>query len=299
MAKENIKHWKIGDVEVARIVEVNAFEDNMWMLLEGATEEFVQEYKWMVPHFATPSGKMIISFQCFVLRSKGRTVMIDTCIGADRKREFDVFCNLKTTFLEDLDVAGFPAKSVTDVICTHLHFDHVGWNTHLVNGKWVPTFPTARYYFCKNEYDHWLHLKATGGYHSFEHLEDAIDPILEAGLAEFIGSDFRLNDEISLFPTPGHTPGHCSVLIESRGQKAVITGDMMHHPIQLADPTRPGRFDMDKEAGGRTRKAFIDRFADKDVLIIGSHFNEPTSGWIVRDPEPSTPTAPRGWKLKI
>jgi glyoxylase-like metal-dependent hydrolase (beta-lactamase superfamily II) len=175
----------------------------------------------------------------------------------------------------------------------------VGWNTHLVNGKWVPTFPTARYYFGKNEYDHWLHLKATGGYHSFEHLEDAIDPILEAGLAEFIGPQFKLNDEISLFPTPGHTPGHCSVLIESRGQKAVITGDMMHHPIQLADPTRPGRFDMDKEAGGRTRKEFIDRFADKDVLIIGSHFNEPTSGWIVRDPEPSTPTAPRGWKLKI
>ena len=299
MAKENIKHWKIGDVEVARIVEVNAFEDNMWMLLDGATEEFVQQYQWMVPHFATPSGKMIISFQCFVLRSKGRTVMIDTCIGADRKREFDVFCNLKTTFLEDLDAAGFPAKSVTDVICTHLHFDHVGWNTHLVNGKWVPTFPTARYYFGKNEYDHWLHLKKTGGYHSFEHLEDSIDPILEAGLAEFIGSDFRLTEEVSLFPTPGHTPGHCSVLIESRGKKAVITGDMMHHPIQLADPTRPGRFDMDKEAGGRTRQEFVDRFGDKDVLIIGSHFNEPTSGWIVRDPESATPTAPRGWKLKI
>lgn len=300
MAKENIKHWKIGDVEVARIVEVNAFEDNMWMLLDGATEEFVQQYKWMVPHFATPSGKMIISFQCFVLRSKGRTVMIDTCIGADRKREFDVFCNLKTTFLEDLEAAGFPAKSVTDVICTHLHFDHVGWNTQLVDGKWVPTFPTARYYFGKKEYDHWLHLRETGGYHSFEHLEDAVNPIIEANLATFVDPEnFRLTEEVSLFPTPGHTPGHCSVLIESQGKKAVITGDMMHHPIQLTDPTRPGRFDMDKEQGGRTRKAFIDRFADRDVLIIGSHFNEPTSGWIVRDPEPTTATAPRGWKLKI
>ena len=300
MAKENIKHWKIGDVEVARIVEVNAFEDNMWMLLDGATEEFVQQYQWMVPHFATPSGKMIISFQCFVLRSKGRTVMIDTCIGADRKREFDVFCNLKTTFLEDLDAAGFPAKSVTDVICTHLHFDHVGWNTQLVNGKWVPTFPTARYYFGKKEYDHWLHLRETGGYHSFEHLEDAVNPIIEANLATFVDPEnFRLTEEISLFPTPGHTPGHCSVLIESQGKKAVITGDMMHHPIQLTDPTRHGRFDMDKEAGGRTRQEFVNRFGDTDVLIIGSHFNEPTSGWIVRDTETSTPTAPRGWKLKI
>jgi len=299
MAKENIKHWKIGDVEVARIVEVNAFEDNMWMLLEGATEEFVQQYKWMVPHFATPEGKMIISFQCFVLRSRGQTVMIDTCIGADRKREFDVFCNMQTTFLDDLTDAGFPAESVTDVLCTHLHFDHVGWNTKLVNGKWVPTFPKANYYFGKKEYDHWVHLKETGGYHSFEHLEDAIDPVIEAGLVRFIGPDFRITDEVSLFPTPGHTPGHMSVLIESRGQKAVITGDMMHHPIQLADPGRHARFDMNKDEGGQTRVAFVNRFADSDTLIIGSHFNEPTSGWIVRDDEAATPGAPRGWKLKL
>src|SRR5688572_32799573 len=105
MAKENVKHWKIGDVEVARLVEVNAFEDNMWMLLEGATEEFVQQYKWLVPHFATPAGKMIISSQCFVLRSQGKTVMIDTCIGADRKREIDQLRNLHTTLLQHLEYA--------------------------------------------------------------------------------------------------------------------------------------------------------------------------------------------------
>jgi len=303
MAKENIKHWKIGDVEVARIVEVNAFEDNMWMLLDGATEEFVQQYKWLVPHFATPEGKMIISFQCFVLRSKGRTVMIDTCIGADRKREFDVFCNIQTTFLQDLEAAGFPDHTVTDVLCTHLHFDHVGWNTKLVNGKWVPTFPKARYYFGKQEFDHWVHLRNTGGYHDIEHLHDSIDPVIEAGLVEFVPPDFRITDEVSLFPTPGHTPGHMSVLIESRGKKAVITGDMMHHPIQLADPMRAGRFDMDKDAGGRTRQAFVDRFGNQDVLIIGSHFSEPTSGWIVRDDEPVAADGPgavaRAWKLKI
>src|SRR5215468_3789021 len=221
MSAEHIRHWRIDDVELARIVEVNAFEDNIAMLLKDETAEFVKQHLWLQPHFATPEGLMKISFQAFVLRSRGRTVMIDTCIGADRKREYDVFCNLKTSFLEDLEVAGFPAKSVTDVICTHLHFDHVGWNTRLVNGKWVPTFPTARYYFGKKEYDHWLHLKETGGYHDFEHLHDSVDPILEAGLAEFIGPEFRLTDEVSLFPTPGHTPGHVSVMIESRGKKAV------------------------------------------------------------------------------
>src|SRR5690349_21401356 len=290
MAKENIKHWKIGDVEVARIVEVNAFEDNMWMLLDGATEEFVQQYKWMVPHFATPSGKMIISFQCFVLRSKGRTVMIDTCIGADRKREYDVFCNLKTTFLQDLEAAGYPASSIHTVMCTHLHFDHVGWNTHLLNGKWVPTFPQARYLFGRKEYDHWVHMRNTGGYHDFEHMHDSIDPVIEAGLVDFIGPEHKITDEVTLFPTPGHTPGHVSVMIRSRGAEAVITGDMLHHPIQFIDPQRPGNFDMDKEQGGRTRQAFVDRFADTKTLIIGSHFAEPTSGWIVRDG--------KTWKLR-
>ena len=108
MAAEHIRHWKIGDVEVARIVEVNAWEDDISMLLPDGKAEYVQKFPWLVPHFATPAGKMLISFQCFVLRSRGKSVMIDTCIGSDRKREYDVFCNLHTTFLEDLTAAGFP-----------------------------------------------------------------------------------------------------------------------------------------------------------------------------------------------
>ena len=291
MAKEHIKHWKIGDVEVARIVEINAFEDNMWMLLKDCTAEEVQQHKWLVPHFCTPAGMMLISFQCFVLRSRGKSVMIDTCIGSDRKREYDVFCNLHTTFLEDLTAAGFPPERIDSVLCTHLHFDHVGWNTKLVNGKWVPTFPQARYLFGKKEFDHWMHLKATGGYHDFEHLHDSIDPILEAGLADFIGPNHQVTDEVSLFPTPGHTPGHVSVLIKSGGQEAIITGDMMHHPIQLIEPERHANFDMDKAQGARTRREFVDRVADKSILVIGSHFTDPTSGWVVRDGQ--------SWKLKI
>jgi glyoxylase-like metal-dependent hydrolase (beta-lactamase superfamily II) len=291
MAKEHIKHWQIGNVEVARIVEINAFEDNMWMLLKDCTAEEVRQHKWLVPHFCTPAGMMLISFQCFVLRSRGKSVMIDTCIGSDRKREYDVFCNLHTTFLEDLTAAGFPPEKIDTVLCTHLHFDHVGWNTKLVNGQWVPTFPQARYLFGKQEFDHWMHLKATGGYHDFEHLHDSIDPILAAGLADFIGPGHQVTDEVSLFPTPGHTPGHVSVLIRSGGQEAIITGDMMHHPIQLIEPERQANFDMDKAQGARTRREFVDRVADQNVLVIGSHFTDPTSGWVVRDGT--------SWKLKI
>jgi glyoxylase-like metal-dependent hydrolase (beta-lactamase superfamily II) len=291
MTVENIRHWRIGDVEVARIVEVNAFADNISMLLKDESAEFVKQHRWLQPHFATPEGLMIISFQAFVLRSRGKNVMIDTCIGADRKREYDVFCNLKTTFLEDLAVAGFPADSIHAVLCTHLHFDHVGWNTRLVNGRWVPTFPQARYLFGKQEFEHWSHLRKTGGYHDIQHLHDAIDPVVEAGLVDYITPDFEVTDEVSLFPTPGHTPGHVSVLIRSRGEEAVITGDLMHHPIQLVDPMRHGNFDMDKPQGALTRQAFVERFGNSKAMVIGSHFSDPTAGWIVRDGS--------GWKLKV
>jgi glyoxylase-like metal-dependent hydrolase (beta-lactamase superfamily II) len=291
MAVEHIKHWRVGDVEIARIVEVNGWEDDITMLLPDATPEYVQQFGWLQPHFATPAGKMIISFQCFVLRSKGRSVMIDTCIGADRQREFDVFTNMQTTFLEDLAAAGFPHESITDVLCTHLHFDHVGWNTRKVNGKWVPTFPKARYFFGREEWAHWQHLRATGGYHHMEHLTDAIDPVIEAGLVEFIDPDFQLTDEVSLIPTPGHTPGHVSVLIRSRGASAVITGDLMHNPIQIAVPAVPARFDMDQAAGARTRSAFVERFNNSGTLVIGSHFADPSAGHIVPDGT--------AWKLKV
>ena len=291
MAAEHIRHWRVGDVEIARIVEVYGFEDDISMLLPDATPQYLQQFGWLVPHFATPDGRMIISFQCFVLRSKGRTAMIDTCIGNDRKREFDVFCNMQNTFLEDLRTAGFPAEQVTDVLCTHLHFDHVGWNTRLVDGKWVPTFPQARYLFGRREWQHWTHLRETGGYHHMDHLQDSIDPILAAGLEEFIDADFRLTDEISLIATPGHTPGHVSVLIESRGERAVITGDLMHSPVQIAIPATEALFDMDKPLAARTRHDFVRRFSDTGTLVIGTHFPEPTAGLIVADGT--------AWKLKV
>jgi glyoxylase-like metal-dependent hydrolase (beta-lactamase superfamily II) len=291
MAAEHIRHWRVGDVEIARIVEVYGFEDDIAMLLPEATPQYVQQFGWLVPHFATAEGRMIISFQCFVLRSKGRTVMIDTCIGNDRKREFEVFCNMQNTFLEDLGTAGFPANQVTDVLCTHLHFDHVGWNTRLIEGKWVPTFPQARYLFGRREWQHWKNLRDTNGYHHMDHLHDSIDPILAAGLEEFIDPDFRLTQEISLIATPGHTPGHVSVLIDSRGEQAVITGDLMHNPIQIAIPATEARFDMDKPQAARTRCDFVQRFCNSGTLVIGSHFAEPTAGRIVSDG--------KAWKLEV
>jgi glyoxylase-like metal-dependent hydrolase (beta-lactamase superfamily II) len=218
-----------------------------------------------------------------VVKAGDRRIMIDTCIGADRERQFPVFTKMRTTFMQDLASLGIAPEDVDTVLCTHLHFDHVGWNTHLVDGRWVPTFPKARYLFSRKEYDHWQMLRETGGYHGINHLSDAVDPVIEAGLVDFIPHDHAITEEIRLFPTPGHTPGHVSVHITSQGQEAVITGDMMHHPIQVAMPEHPATFDMDKPAGARTRVEFIKRFQEKPVLVIGSHFADPGAGYIVRN----------------
>ncbi len=283
MAIEHLHTWKIGDVEITRIVEVNGWEDDIAMLWPDAVPADVQKYPWLKPHWATEDGKMIISFQCFVMRTPDHCIMLDTCIGADRQREFDIFTNMQTSFLDDLAHAGFKPEDIDIVLCTHLHFDHVGWNTRLVDGKWVPTFPNARYLFGNSEFEYWKMLEETKGYHDLNHMYDAVMPVVEAGLVDLIGPDHRPCPEITLMPTPGHTPGHVSIVIESKGKKAIITGDLMHCPIQLAEPERIVRFDMNQEQGAKTRQEFVDRLSNQDVLVLGSHFADPTAGYVISD----------------
>ncbi|HEX3838282.1 MAG TPA: MBL fold metallo-hydrolase [Steroidobacteraceae bacterium] len=290
MAIEHMKTWKVGQVEITRLVEVWKWEDDIWMVLEDSKPPIVHTQPWLIPDHATPAGRMFINFQAFFVRAGNRRIMIDTCIGADRERQFPVFTKMRTTFMQDLASLGIAPTDIDTVLCTHLHFDHVGWNTHLVDGRWVPTFPQARYLFSRQEYDHWLMLRDTGGYHGINHLSDAVDPVIEAGLVDFIPHDYALSEEIRLLPTPGHTPGHVSVYINSQGQEAVITGDMMHHPIQVAMPEHLATFDMDKPAAAKTRVEFVNRFQEKPVLVIGSHFADPGAGYIVRNGA--------GWKLK-
>ena len=282
MAIEHMKTWRVGRVEITRIVEVWKWEDDIGMALEGGTPSMVLAQPWLLPHHVTPEGRMFINFQAFVLKIGKRRIMIDTCVGADREREFEVFTRMRTTFLEDLASIGIAPGDVDTVLCTHLHFDHVGWNTRLVDGRWVPTFPNARDLFSRKEYDHWVMLRETGGYHGVNHLADSVDPVVAAGLVDFITHEHRISDEIRLLPTPGHTPDHVSVLINSGDEQAVITGDVMHHPIQVAMPGHPATFDMDKTAGAKTRVDFVTRFQEKPVLVIGSHFADPGAGYIVR-----------------
>jgi glyoxylase-like metal-dependent hydrolase (beta-lactamase superfamily II) len=274
--------WTVGDVTVTRIVESVAPVPPNGLLPTSTPEGIERNRSWLYPHFLDDDGNLVLSIHALCVESQGRKIVVDTCIGNDRVVPGYEYLQVDTPFLQNLVDVGFPREEVDFVICTHLHFDHVGWNTHLVNGRWVPTFPNARYLFSRKEFDHWQMLRDTGGYHGINHLKDSIDPVVEAGLVDFISNDRELSEEIRLLPTPGHTPDHVSVYVKSRGEEAVITGDLMHHPIQLAMPGRAATFDMDKPMGARTRVAFVERYRQQPVLVIGSHFADPGAGYIVR-----------------
>lgn len=288
MAVEDIQSWKIGDVEVYSIVEIAHHSDPIAFLLEGGTPELMKQYDWLFPHYATPEGDMIISFQAFLVKTPEHTIMVDTCIGNEKRRRYGIHDQLQSSFIEDLASLGVTPDMVDIVLCTHLHFDHVGWNTRRVDGKWVPTFPNATYLFGREEWEELSKMPLDGGVDA-EHIVDSIQPIFDADLAEFVESRHQVCAELFLEPTPGHTVGHVSVNIESKGDKGVITGDLMHHPIQFAEPEMLSNFCLDKPLAAKTRKDFIDRHEQRQSLIIGSHFPKPTAGRISK--------ADRNWRF--
>ncbi len=282
MAVEHMRSWQIGDVTVTRIVELWNFTDHINMTISDAEPEEVIAMRWLHPHYATPDGQQVMNFQGFVVQSPTMNVMLDTCIGNGRDRAYDVFANMNTSFVQDIGTLGLRPEDIDVVLCTHLHFDHVGWNTYWDGQQWAPTFPNARYLFGKTEYDAWQDMRTheEHGLHDVRHLLDSIDPIVDRGLADFIEPNHRLSDELWVEPSHGHSPGHIHLCIESKGERGVITGDLMHHPIQTAMPHRPARFDMDVARGQKTRVDFVEKYKDSGVLVIGAHFADPTAGWI-------------------
>ncbi len=269
--------WQIGDVRVTRVLEQQASLPPENLMANVDVARLAEHSRWLEPHFMDPDGQIVLSIHALVVESAGRTIVVDTCMGNDRPLPMDLG-TLQTAFLEDLERV-VPRERVDAVLCTHLHFDHVGWNTMLVDDEWVPTFPNARYLFGRTEFEHW-----TSGIEDENVVLDyAVTPIVEAGLHELVESDHRLTPEVRLESTPGHTPGHVSVRIESGGSEAVITGDMVHHPVQLAEPHWGSHPDFEPERAVETRRSFVSRYGDRPVLVIGTHFSGPSAGRIVRE----------------
>ena len=223
---------------------------------------------------------MRLSVHALIVESQGRRIMVDTCVGNDKERKVEDWHQRQGPFLEDMASAGFARESIDVVLCTHLHVDHVGWNTMLVEGRWQPTFPNARYLFARKEWDYWESQDEDDFGPVFE---DSVRPVMDAGLADLVEMDHRITDEVWLEPTPGHTPGHVSVRISSQGEDAVITGDMTHHPVQLVHPDWAASVDFDQLQSTATRREFYAKYGDRPVLVIGTHFATPTAGHIVTD----------------
>ncbi|MYE80271.1 MAG: MBL fold metallo-hydrolase [Gammaproteobacteria bacterium] len=270
-----VKRWEIGGVAVSRIVEMEIAGGTRF-ILPDATRDACLEYPWMQPHFMDGKGNLIMSIHALVVDTGQRRILVDTCVGNDKERAIPGWNMLQTAFLDDLVEAGYSRESIDTVLCTHLHVDHVGWNTMLVDDAWVPTFPNARYLIGAREWAYWDASEDDGGYGPV--LSDSVRPIVESGLADFVEMDHHLCAEVWLEPTPGHTPGHVSVRIASQGEEALITGDCIHHPVQMTRVDWCSSADYDPEQGRRTRETLLGKYADRDILVIGTHFATPTAG---------------------
>jgi glyoxylase-like metal-dependent hydrolase (beta-lactamase superfamily II) len=277
--EDDMQRWKIGAITITRVIEREMVSSARW-LLPDASRENLQRVGWLQPHFCNAEGRVIMSVHSFIVESAGTRVLVDTCIGNDKRRSIPDWNMQQGPFLQQLSEAGHPASVIDRVLCTHLHVDHVGWNTRLQDGKWVPTFPNARYLFARSEYAHWEHTQDES---SREVMQDSVQPVVDAGLVDLVDSDQVIAEGVHLEPTPGHTPGHVCVHIESQGEHAVITGDLMHHPVQCAHPEWRSSADHDPALAQRTRRKFLADCAGTPTLVLGTHFATPTAGRIVRD----------------
>ncbi|HYW92861.1 MAG TPA: MBL fold metallo-hydrolase [Gammaproteobacteria bacterium] len=275
-----MQSWQIGDVRVTKVVEMEVAGGSEFILPQ-ATPEAVREMQWMWPHFMDERGRLIMSVHALVIETPGRRIVVDTCIGNDKPRRIPGWNMLQKPFLRDLEQAGYPPPSIDAVLCTHLHVDHVGWNTVWTGERWVPTFPSARYLMASSEFEYWRRQEQDEEQRTV--FADSVAPVFDAGLVDLVETDHVLCDEVGLLPTPGHTPAHCSVLIRSRGERALITGDFAHHPCQMARLDWSSTADYDPDAAIRTRREVFERFSDTPTLIIGTHFAGATAGHLVRD----------------
>lgn len=273
---------KIGDIEIISIIELEAGEV-IQSIIHGATTENIQKIDWLVPYWADKGGKLNAVVQSFLVKTPDKNILVDTCNGNDKQRPtMPEWSNLQIDFLQKLSDYGVNERQIDIVVCTHMHLDHVGWNTRLVDGKWIPTFPNAKYLFAKKEYEYWFSDPAREVDDDKFAFNDSVRPIFESGLAILVEENYRIDDNIRLVPTPGHTPCHVSVEIKSQDQKAIISGDFLHHPCQIPNSDWYTDADTDSEKATLTRKKMLKKLVNTDTILVGSHFAKPAWGKIRR-----------------
>jgi len=267
---------RIGTIEIWRILEsVDAFMDPM-KFFPNMGEDGLTLMQSLAPRQLCPdTGLILLPIQGFLIKTPQHTILVDACVGNDKTCAYFENWHKRSDgrFMAGLISAGVTPADIDFVLCTHLHIDHVGWNTRLENGQWVPTFPNARYIMPAADNAHF------SADPNVVYTESVL-PVIAAGQAEFVSSDHMLGDFVSLIPTPGHTPGHVSVRIADSGHVAVITGDVMHSPIQCHHPEWSFLHDHDSKQAARTRRSFLASTCDAGHMVIGSHFPLPSLGTV-------------------
>ncbi|MEU8523781.1 MBL fold metallo-hydrolase [Streptomyces sp. NPDC048577] len=274
--------WSVGDAVVHRIDELVLPPETGPWLIPKATPDLVAQVPWLAPDFADSRGTLHLAVHSFAVETGGLRVLVDTGVGNGKSRANPAWDNLDTPYLDHLTSAGFAPESVDIVILTHLHTDHVGWNTRLSDGgRWEPTFPHARYLVSRAEADHWSGAELDESRRRM--LSDSVDPVRDSGQLELVdvpAEGVDVAPGLRLLPTPGHTPGQVAVHLHSAGHSAVITGDCIHHPVQMAHADLCSSVDVDPEQASRTRRSLLARLAGTDTLLLGSHFAPPTAGFV-------------------
>jgi glyoxylase-like metal-dependent hydrolase (beta-lactamase superfamily II) len=275
--------FTVGDLTIHRVIEQETTFLPALEMFPALTPELLAENRsWLRQAKALDDADaLILCFQSYVVKTPHHTILIDSCIGNDKPRPHRPKWHMKTddTYLRALAAAGVSVADIDIVMCTHLHVDHVGWNTRLDNGRWVPTFPNARYVFAKTEYDYWTAQNAKSELPVFA---DSVLPVVEANKADIVANDFSIGDHARVLPTPGHTPGHIAIAFGKTRDDAVFIGDAMHSPLQTHHPALSPKFDVDPELAAKTRRNLLERLCDTDTLCCTAHFPSPSAGRIKR-----------------
>lgn len=292
---ETTQRWTIGDARITSVVEAQTDGIPPGFFLPDAGEATVQRHAWLLPHFADAEGRIGLRVQAFVVEVAGRLIVVDPCVGNGKVREQPFWNEQSWPFMARFEAAGFDRADVEMVVHTHLHADHIGWDTHLLDGRWVPTFARARHIYVGAELDAQA---ADDGIDARRIRDDSIAPIFEAGLADVVEAHADLGSGLRLAPTPGHTAGHASLWLTAgeHGPTALLTGDIIHHPVQCAEPALSFVSDGDRELARATREATLAAAVDAGALVLGTHFPTLPGGRLAADgpawrfvPEPGTP----------
>jgi glyoxylase-like metal-dependent hydrolase (beta-lactamase superfamily II) len=278
--------WSIGDITVARVEQsLEPTAELSYLLPELTPDDVARHLDWMLPHFVEPETlRYVLSVHSWLVRTPRVTVLIDACSGNHKPRPTSVRHNmLDTPFLERLASAGCRPEDVDYVFCTHLHVDHVGFNTTLVDGRWVPTFPNARYLFSRADYAYWDPADPACEHRGDNDLifADSIAPVVEARQAVLIDDGWELDGTLRVQSAVGHTPGHFVVRAASRGARAIFSGDVMHHPIQVCEPHVNSRYCKDPDAARAARREVLETCAAGGDLLLPAHFGAPHAGRVV------------------